>query len=266
MGRGRFAAPTPRVHRQPLQPSFALESLRILDEGIATHAQIDGRCAGGGYPHGAVRADGPDRIDVNLEVARSFYGRRAEPRWRPHRDPGGRWWPQGGLGRKSGAGFYEYGEERRPRSRWRPMPPARSSSSWWPSSPTRPVGRRRGRGRAEHRLGDAPGWTTAGPIGVVRGWVPRAWSASSTSSAPPKGDKRYEVGPCWRPRRVEPAVTTAARPRRRARSPARISGQPDGGRGRRALAEQGGAVDHGEPRDQVGNGEGSCGDRREQRE
>ena len=90
---------------------YALESLRILDEGIATHAHIDEAMRSeGGYPMGPFELMDLIGIDVNLEVARSFYRQRAEPRWRPHRIQE-EMVASGRLGRKSGAGFYEYGED-----------------------------------------------------------------------------------------------------------------------------------------------------------
>ncbi len=90
---------------------YALESLRILDEGIATHAQIDEAMrSDGGYRMGPFELMDLIGIDVNLEVARSFYRQRAEPRWQPHRIQE-EMVAAGRLGRKSGSGFYEYGED-----------------------------------------------------------------------------------------------------------------------------------------------------------
>jgi len=89
---------------------FTLESLRILDEGIASHAQIDRVVRErGGYPMGPFELMDLIGIDVNLEVARSFYRQRPEPRWRPHPIQE-RLVAEERLGRKSGRGFYEYGD------------------------------------------------------------------------------------------------------------------------------------------------------------
>ena len=92
---------------------FSLEALRMLGEGFATHSEIDAVMRDrGGYRMGPFELMDLIGIDVNLEVARSFYRQRPEPRWEPH--------PiqeelvaAGRLGRKSGRGFYEYRGGRR---------------------------------------------------------------------------------------------------------------------------------------------------------
>ena len=92
---------------------FALESLRILDEGIATHDQIDlVMREDGGYRMGPFELMDLIGIDVNLEVARSFYSQRPVARWEPHPIQE-RMVAEGRLGRKTGAGFYEYSEGER---------------------------------------------------------------------------------------------------------------------------------------------------------
>jgi 3-hydroxybutyryl-CoA dehydrogenase len=91
---------------------FTLESLRILADGVADAATIDRVCRlGGGFRMGPFELIDLIGLDVNLSVARSFYAQGGEPeRWRPspiqERLVGA-----GRLGRKSGHGFYEYGEE-----------------------------------------------------------------------------------------------------------------------------------------------------------
>ncbi|MGI9019713.1 MAG: 3-hydroxyacyl-CoA dehydrogenase NAD-binding domain-containing protein [Solirubrobacterales bacterium] len=90
---------------------YALESLRILGEGGAEAAQIDAVMrTEGGYRMGPFELMDLIGIDVNLEVARSFHRQRPIARWQPH--------PiqeelvaAGRLGRKSGRGFYAYGED-----------------------------------------------------------------------------------------------------------------------------------------------------------
>src|SRR5688572_22206102 len=92
---------------------FSLEALRMLGEGFATHAEIDAAMRErGGYRMGPFELMDLVGIDVGLEVARSFFRQRTEPRWEPH--------PiqeelvaASRLGRKSGAGFYEYRNGRR---------------------------------------------------------------------------------------------------------------------------------------------------------
>ena len=87
---------------------FSLEALRMLGERFATHAEIDAAMRErGGYRMGPFELMDLIGVDVNLEVARSFYGQRAEPRWEPH--PIQEEMVEAGrLGRKTGAGFYEY--------------------------------------------------------------------------------------------------------------------------------------------------------------
>ncbi len=89
---------------------FALESLRMLGEGVASHEQIDRIVReDGGYRMGPFELMDLIGIDVNLEVARSFYRQRPEPRWEPHPIQE-RMVASGRLGRKTEAGFYEYGD------------------------------------------------------------------------------------------------------------------------------------------------------------
>jgi 3-hydroxybutyryl-CoA dehydrogenase len=89
---------------------FALESLQMLGEGIATHAQIDRIVReDGGYRMGPFELMDLIGIDTNLSVAESFYEQRAEPRWKPH-EIQRKLVAEGRLGRKSGSGFYEYAD------------------------------------------------------------------------------------------------------------------------------------------------------------
>jgi 3-hydroxybutyryl-CoA dehydrogenase len=90
---------------------FTLESLRMLAEGVADAETIDRVCRlGGGFRMGPFELIDLIGLDVNLSVARSFYRQGGElERWRPspiqERMVG-----EGLLGRKSGRGFYEYGD------------------------------------------------------------------------------------------------------------------------------------------------------------
>jgi 3-hydroxybutyryl-CoA dehydrogenase len=90
---------------------FTLESLRMLAEGVADAATIDRVCRlGGGFRMGPFELIDLIGLDVNLSVARSFYRQGGEPaRWRPS-EIQERLVGEGRLGRKSGHGFYEYGE------------------------------------------------------------------------------------------------------------------------------------------------------------
>jgi 3-hydroxybutyryl-CoA dehydrogenase len=93
---------------------FTLESLRMLAEGVADAATIDRVCRlGGGFRMGPFELIDLIGLDVNLSVARSFYAQGDEPeRWRPSAIQE-ELVAEGRLGRKSGRGFYEYGEDAR---------------------------------------------------------------------------------------------------------------------------------------------------------
>jgi 3-hydroxybutyryl-CoA dehydrogenase len=90
---------------------FSLESLRMLAEGVADAATIDRVVRlGGGFRMGPFELIDLIGLDVNLSVARSFYDQGGEPeRWRPS-PVQERMVSEGHLGRKSGRGFYEYGD------------------------------------------------------------------------------------------------------------------------------------------------------------
>ena len=93
---------------------FTLESLRMLADGVADAERIDRICRiGGGFRMGPFELIDLIGLDVNLSVARSFYAQGNEPeRWRPSPIQEGLV-AKGRLGRKSGMGFYEYGEDTR---------------------------------------------------------------------------------------------------------------------------------------------------------
>ncbi|HEY3552488.1 MAG TPA: 3-hydroxyacyl-CoA dehydrogenase NAD-binding domain-containing protein [Solirubrobacterales bacterium] len=90
---------------------FSLESLRILSDGIADAATIDRIVRlGGGFRMGPFELLDLIGLDVNLEIARSFFRQGGEvERWRPS--------PiqeqlvaEGKFGRKSGQGYHDYSE------------------------------------------------------------------------------------------------------------------------------------------------------------
>jgi 3-hydroxybutyryl-CoA dehydrogenase len=92
---------------------FSLESLRMLGDGVADAATIDRIVRlGGGFRMGPFELLDLIGLDVNLEIARSFFAQGGEvERWRPS--------PiqeqlvaEGKFGRKSGQGYYDYGEGR----------------------------------------------------------------------------------------------------------------------------------------------------------
>jgi 3-hydroxybutyryl-CoA dehydrogenase len=111
---------------------FSGEGLRLLQERVATHEQIDRVCRlGGGFRMGPFELMDLVGIDVGFEVAKSFaelsFG---EPRWRPNPIQA-RMVAAGRLGRKTGRGYYEYAED----GSYRPPdadPPAPDSSQSLP--------------------------------------------------------------------------------------------------------------------------------------
>jgi 3-hydroxybutyryl-CoA dehydrogenase len=103
---------------------FALEGLRVVEEGLATVEQVDRICRlGGGFRMGPFELSDLVGIDVGFEVSKSFYTQSyGEPRWRPSM-LAARKVASGNHGRKTGSGWYEYPEdsEHRPPD---PDPPA----------------------------------------------------------------------------------------------------------------------------------------------
>jgi len=92
---------------------FSLESLRMLEDGVATAAQIDEVIrSDGGYRMGPFELMDLVGIDVGLSVARSFYEQRPLHRWLPTATQE-RMVAEDRFGRKAGRGFYEYEEGRR---------------------------------------------------------------------------------------------------------------------------------------------------------
>jgi 3-hydroxybutyryl-CoA dehydrogenase len=94
---------------------FALEALRLVQEGLATPEQIDRICRmGGGFRMGPFELMDLVGLDVGLAVSRSFYEQSyGEPRWRPS-PLAARQVAAGRLGRKSGRGWYAYPAGRPP--------------------------------------------------------------------------------------------------------------------------------------------------------
>jgi 3-hydroxybutyryl-CoA dehydrogenase len=103
---------------------FAAEALRLLQERVAGHEQVDRICRlGGGFRMGPFELMDLVGIDVGLEVARSFSALSfGEPRWRPS-PLQAQMVAAGRLGRKSGRGWYDYPADGLHR-REDPAPPA----------------------------------------------------------------------------------------------------------------------------------------------
>ena len=112
MGRTPIRArDTPGFVANRLARPFALESLRMLGDGVADAATIDRVVRlGGGFRMGPFELIDLIGLDVNLTIARSFFAQGGEPeRWRPNPIQE-RLVAEGKLGRKSGEGYYSYAD------------------------------------------------------------------------------------------------------------------------------------------------------------
>jgi 3-hydroxybutyryl-CoA dehydrogenase len=112
MGRTPIRAKdTPGFVANRLARPFALESLRMLGDGVADAATIDRVVRlGGGFRMGPFELIDLIGLDVNLTIARSFFAQGGEPeRWRPSPIQE-RLVAEGKLGRKSGQGYYAHGD------------------------------------------------------------------------------------------------------------------------------------------------------------
>jgi 3-hydroxybutyryl-CoA dehydrogenase len=88
---------------------YSLEGLRLLGERVATVEQIDAVCRlGGGFRMGPFELTDLVGVDVNFEVAKSFWEQSFhEPRWQPSPIQA-KMVAAGRLGRKTGRGYYDY--------------------------------------------------------------------------------------------------------------------------------------------------------------
>jgi 3-hydroxybutyryl-CoA dehydrogenase len=105
---------------------YSLEALRLLGAGIADHETIDRICRlGGGFRMGPFELTDLVGVDVNFDVARSFWEQSFhEPRWQPHQIQA-KMVAAGRHGRKSGRGYYDYAAgPHRPQD---PPPPDRAA-------------------------------------------------------------------------------------------------------------------------------------------
>ena len=89
---------------------YYLEALRIVESGVATAPEVDRACEAAGFPMGPFRLMDTIGIDVSLAVTRSMHEQSGgEPRWQPTATQEAMA-AAGTLGRKSGRGFYDYGD------------------------------------------------------------------------------------------------------------------------------------------------------------
>ncbi|HTC71490.1 MAG TPA: 3-hydroxyacyl-CoA dehydrogenase NAD-binding domain-containing protein [Solirubrobacteraceae bacterium] len=99
---------------------FGLEALRLLQEQIADVETIDRICRmEGGFRMGPFELMDLVGVDTGFEISKSFYEQSfGEPRWRPSMIAA-RYVAAGLYGRKSGRGYYDYGD-----AKHRPEDPA----------------------------------------------------------------------------------------------------------------------------------------------
>jgi 3-hydroxybutyryl-CoA dehydrogenase len=106
-------ADTPGFIVNRVNRPFTLESLRIVEDGIATTADVDDALRSDGFPMGPFELMDLIGVDVNLAVARALYEAfDRDERFRPS-PLQERLVAEGHLGRKSGQGFYRYEGSRR---------------------------------------------------------------------------------------------------------------------------------------------------------
>jgi 3-hydroxybutyryl-CoA dehydrogenase len=110
---------------------FSLEGLRLLGDRVATVEQIDTIARiGGGFRMGPFELTDLVGVDVNFEVAKSFWEQSFhEPRWQPSPIQA-KMVAAGRLGRKSGRGYYEYGAGPHRREDPEHDPPPANVSEW----------------------------------------------------------------------------------------------------------------------------------------
>ncbi len=107
---GKTAVPvsdTPGFIVNRVARPFYLQAMRALERGVASAEELDALARGLGFRMGPFELMDLIGLDVNLATTESIYARTEAERFRPI-ELQQRMVTQGLLGRKSGAGFYDY--------------------------------------------------------------------------------------------------------------------------------------------------------------
>ncbi|HEV3090859.1 MAG TPA: 3-hydroxyacyl-CoA dehydrogenase NAD-binding domain-containing protein [Candidatus Cybelea sp.] len=105
--RGIIAADTPGFIVNRVARPYYLQSLRALELGVASAPELDALARGVGFRMGPFELMDLIGLDVNLATSDSVFERTLAGRFEPV-ELQRRMVAQGRLGRKTGAGFYEY--------------------------------------------------------------------------------------------------------------------------------------------------------------
>lgn len=109
-----FAADTPGFIVNRVARPYYLQSLRALESGVASAEELDALARAAGFRMGPFELMDLIGLDVNLATTESVYARTQEKRLAPV-DLQRRMVAEGRLGRKTGAGFYDYHDGRNER-------------------------------------------------------------------------------------------------------------------------------------------------------
>jgi len=104
---GVLASDTPGFIVNRVARPFYLNAMRALEEEIASAEELDALARGAGFRMGPFELMDLIGLDVNLATTESIYARTGAPRFAPV-ELQRRMVAQGLLGRKTGAGFYNY--------------------------------------------------------------------------------------------------------------------------------------------------------------
>ncbi len=109
-----FAADTPGFIVNRVARPYYLQSLRALERGAASAEELDALARAAGFRMGPFELMDLIGLDVNLATTESVYARTQEERLAPV-ELQRRMVAEGRLGRKTGAGFYDYRDGRNQR-------------------------------------------------------------------------------------------------------------------------------------------------------